>query len=95
MVMPKLIAAVTGGTPGSTGSSSESLVRAHPSPFNSLVRGVDPRENLTWAVFGWNVGTLSYMGGNREYCWAYDNEKVMMDAQLVQRFMEAARFECA
>ena len=85
-VMPKLV-------PQSSGSAASDLqlVGLQQRPFRALATGVDPRENLTWVVWVWDVRTLSYMGGSREYCWAIKNELVMQDAQRLQRYMEAAR----
>jgi hypothetical protein len=59
--------------------------------FRSLQRGADPTEVLTWAAFGWEPLTMSFMGGRPDSFFKYEDSVIQARASQLSQHMQAHR----
>jgi hypothetical protein len=57
-------------------------------PFCYLSDDADPRENLTWAAFGWNRELKTFMAGDQDD-YTYDAPPVNVRAAMLVNYMQA------
>jgi hypothetical protein len=57
--------------------------------FRSLQQGINPTEVLTWAVFGWEPTSCSFMGGDANMFFEYKNSNLQSRARHLIDHLQA------
>jgi hypothetical protein len=73
-------------------TSVRSSVSSHtlPAPFRGMAAGADPRQNLTWMLFGYEPKEDSYTGGHSgTYEYHHPSGDLHDEAGQIHKFLQA------